>query len=373
MDWADEWWKRISGPQRFIEAAAGELKENGVILLQIPPDLCWRYCFRAALEEKVRQWFGESDWLFEELDVSLECPGAVTEEKAGYAVLEKMNQNRAHRYRPANGTIAQFLSSDQEGFFTNRVLWVKGLTPETCKAFCELCCHCAKKKVWIILEDSTGVGRAKARLHLVDYLQFISDFDTSLLCLMAVNQCHSRLSDLWKQYIATLSANLCGVDPELAVELISRYSLRDADPRFALLELAEGDFSRRGQSEEHVLYHVRNDEDRGKTFVERQVWRAQLQVGLPVIEQAYAHVVKRLYGPLAGILADVEVIQYNQRVTSPSDLEVGTMVYLIASKKLTLNDTALKQRIHVMHQNRNRMAHVELCSLDDMDQVFALA
>lgn len=373
MIWEEEWWHRMSGPQRLIEATASLLQENGTVLLRVPEDLSWRHGLRAAMEEKIREWNG-GGLIVEELDVQDSCPDAATEIDAGYAVINALNPGASSGYRPGSGPIAQYISSGQADLFTDRLLWVKGFhTEAACKAFSTLCKHCRRGKAKILLEDSTGWCSPGAGLRAAEFADHVSPFDIQLLCMIAANEIHNGLPQPWREYIALLGANLCGMDAELATAMICDHDLRAEEPMEVLRRLCDSaSFERRGAASGHVLYHLRHDDDGGAGFVDHMVWKAQIQVGLPMVEQAMSGVRCRLHDELTRVLDQEEVFQYHERVIEADDVEAGTLTYLMHSGRLLVSDRELRDRIYCIRDNRNRMAHHIICSIEQMNDVFLL-
>ena len=281
-------------------------------------------------------------------------------------------------YRPSYGPVSKFINEQGEkfGLFEKRALWIKGLhTNEARKAFYDLCSRFQKKKVHIFFEDSLDTGRGRTPQNTVDYSHYVTHFDVQLLCMTATNDddrgVYRGLSLPWRQYIAVLSANLCGTDAELAVSLLTEHNLRDEEPLLALQSLADGEqFNVRGRSG-HILYALRENADGGKAAVQKQIWKSQLQLCLPVLEEAWTEILQILRVDLTQILQQENIEQYKEIITRPEDFEVGTVVYLMAVGKLSIPDFELKKRIHIIHENRNRLAHCQVCTNAQIEEVFS--
>lgn len=373
MIWRDEWWRNLSGPRRFIEHSAELLNENGMVLLRVPQDLCWRDALRAEMEEKLRSWFSQ-DFLRVELDVRDDCPEVRTEQDAFYAILNVLGTRSGSAYRLSAGGISNYLNLEGPNLFAGRLLWVKGFhTQDACRAFSALCARCKRDKVRIVLEDCTGWCNPLANLKEVDYLRFVSPFDTQLLCMMTANECYSSESLLWREYLAILAANLGGFDAELATLLLEECDLRNQSPFHALNYLCQsGYLPQRGATDVHVLYHIQNDLPGGISYVNKLLWKSQLQVGLPILERALRSTVKSLYPQLKRVLKENTILQFNEPVTDPDNLETGTLYYLMDTGKLAVPDYEMRQRIKLLRDSRNRIAHYEVSSQDQMNEVFRL-
>ena len=154
MEWADEWWRRLSGPRKLVDETVAEMNSCGVVILRVPNDLRRRHTLRAVLENKARTR-NEEIISLDELDIRDECPNVSSEDDAGHAVLRKFfGDEYIIGYR--RGSVADFINEHPE-LFNWRVLWVKGFhTRKAREAFYNLCSHCQRGKAKIILEDSAA-------------------------------------------------------------------------------------------------------------------------------------------------------------------------------------------------------------------------
>ena len=368
MTWADEWWRRMSGPHRFIERASDLIQKNGMVLLQVPEDLCWRHTLRTAMVEKIGEWNG--GLFHEELDVRDECGTVSNETEAGRAILDALRLEGGYRYRNSDN-MARFLSANFENLFKNRLLWIKGIPDEqSCKAFCNLCTQCQRGKIRIVLEDTTGFGRPHSNLQAVRYFDYISSFDVQLLTTLVANATHEKLPPLWKQYIAVLSANLCEPDTELAVAMVEDFDLRSIEPMDAMVQLINDPrFLRRGTGE-HVLNRMRSDTDGGAEYLKQRVWKSQLRLGLPVLEQAVSAIIQMNGKKIQDALDNNVIMQYNKRVTSLDSVGAGTLRHLKDAGYIHVSEEISRQ-IDLIHDNRNRLAHRKLCTISQMEDIFS--
>ncbi len=366
--WEEEWWRRMSGPHRFIESASDLLQKNGMVLLQVPEDLSWRYGLRAAMTDKIREW--NNGIMSEELDVRDDCGTVSNETEAGRAILEKLEPKIGYRFRSSDN-MPRYLCNNYENLFGNRLLWVKGIPDaESCRAFCKLCTHCQRGKIRIVLEDTTGFGRPHSNLQAVRYFDYVSAFDVQLLTTLVANATHEKLTPLWKQYIAVLAANLCEPDTELAVTMVEDYDLRSTEPLDAMAQLLNDmRFSRRGTGA-HVLNRMRSDADGGAEYLKQRVWKSQLRLGLPVLEQAVSAIIQMNDKKIQDALDNNVIIQYNKRVTSLDSVGAGTLRHLKDAGYIHVSEEISRQ-IDLIHDNRNRLAHRKLCTISQMEDIFS--
>ncbi len=145
---------------------------------------------------------------------------------------------------------------------------------------------------------------------------YVSAFDVQLLSTLAANECHSELPLLRRQYIAVLAAKLCYPDTELAAARLENCDLSRAEPVEAIRQTTDHpQFSRRGAGD-RVPNHLRTAPDGGEEFLSRRIWRAQLRLDLPTLEQAISAIIQSYSKEIQDALKQNNVVQYKKRVMS---------------------------------------------------------
>ena len=91
-------------------------------------------------------------------------------------------------------------------------------------------------------------------------------------------------NELWKEYIAVVSACLCETDAEISELLIKENNFKAESPEEGLKRIAEmDDYQRRGgdMKSGHILALVRGNDLKE---IHHRIWAAQVKTLYPVIE-----------------------------------------------------------------------------------------
>lgn len=73
------------------------------------------------------------------------------------------------------------------------------------------------------------------------------------------------------------------------------------------------------------------------------------------------------------------VYQYGERLTSPQDVELGTLVYLMGSRdreglyRLYIPQERTRERIRLLHGCRNQIAHMKCCGVQQVRRLLELS
>ena len=109
------------------------------------------------------------------------------------------------------------------------------------------------------------------------------------------------------------------------------------------------------------------------------MWSAQVEVLFPRIETRRLKIIEALRSSTETILDEVPVTQYGESVKDVEDVELGTLIYLMACRTednerlLYVPDSALREEIYLLHSCRNNLAHISVCPPDQVRQLLALA
>jgi hypothetical protein len=202
---------------------------------------------------------------------------------------------------------------------------------------------------------------------LVDYSQFVSRYDVQLLNSFILDD-QQQWSNAWRQYISAVTAAVSDTDAEISELLIRSVS-------YATQTLIEGlsrvaampEYCNRGTDDlsEHILKFYRT----GNTAeINRRIWSAQVQTLFPIIEMERIEIINRYHVSIQQALQDEKASQYGKVITDPIEVELGTLCYLMTRRKedalysLYIPDETSRDRIRFLHECRNKLAHVECCT-----------
>lgn len=371
------WWSAIAGPNSVVTQVARALQEKSTVLLKVPADLPWRYAMRQQVEQTLRGPAGLDDMLIEMVDAD-ELDGEDTD--PGRFLLERFSTEDVQSgYRGQMGTVQDYIL--RHGLLRGTVVWLKGLDgaqAENWLRFCRGFMPKTPEEGRFILEAHGDVRADDGRrLRVIDFARCVNGYDLQLFDRVLADEL-DQYSGLWKNYVSTAAAKLCGTDAEVSAALLEECDFLTEEPLDGLRRVAGMPaFDRRGRGgeTEHVLYFVRTG---GVQELEERLWSAQVQELFPIIEREHIELIQQLEGELADVLVAERVEQYGEVLTDPMDLELGTLVYLMASRneegyyKLYIPDEAIRERIRLLRECRNQIAHRKCCSVEQVRQLLTL-
>lgn len=169
-------------------------------------------------------------------------------------------------------------------------------------------------------------------------------------------------------YRASLLTRLCADDVELGT--LIHETTEDGRASVTLdqiMELGGPRLSPLDCSDDVTHPPVANATERRK-ILRRRVWEAQVEVLFAVIERKRIGIITQIADDLCACLKEHDVVQNHEVIDSPMDVELGTLVYLMASGWLVVGYD-LKSRIHLLRRIRNDIAHGSMCSDDDVQSL----
>ena len=130
-------------------------------------------------------------------------------------------------------------------------------------------------------------------------------------------------------------------------------------------------FIRRGAeaSSTHILKYARN---KRWSEINHRIWSAQVQTLFPLIELERIELISKYQEEIQEALDQEATYQYGEELTDPIEVELGTMCYLMARRRsdylysLYIPDESDRERIHFLHECRNRLAHAETCTVEQV-------
>lgn len=367
------WWKQVTGPVGLTEHIARELVNDHSIIFVTPQDLPWRHEMRYSVEDLIQ---GEG-LTVDTIDCKDDCSGADIDR----FLLDRFGtKNDITEYRPHRETIGQYMQN--RCILKNKVIWVKGIPDDKAEGWLTFYRDYRGKTRdhgLFVIEMHSNTSKLQFSNHtdIVDYFNYISKYDTHLFASIVVSQ--SDAPKYLHKYITAAVSNICGTDAEIAADMIKTIDFTTADPIDGLKELFKNNYSMTGRGctnnmgEAHPFYLIRT-ENMENLF--RRLWSAQLQVAFPAIEEGRIEFIKK-YEP--EIRSCLPVKQFEMIISEPYDVELGTLAYLASSKR---EEMGLKRlyipvvsdynRLQFLHNVRNKLAHVIICTPEEMTQLLKM-
>lgn len=369
MDWSEFWWSHITGSNMVVSNVVESLLAKSTVVLEVPEDLPWRQEMRRVIERDFRDKSHLMEHIVEIIDAADECQG----EAPGAFLLEHYSPSREIRlgYRArSKKTIQDYIK--ENGVLKNRVVWVKGLTGAQTTAwmnFCREYNHGSLEDGLFVLEVHGNVVKQPSKwLNHVRYLDTVTNYDVQLFNSFVLD-IDVSLTPNWKKYIATAVAVLCDTDAEIAELMLQPEDLKTVSFISLVEELADDPYyAKRGAnaSSGHLFSFFRSGD---LQEIERRLWKAQVQVLFPLIEIERISIIEKYMDVLQDALDNNYVEQYRKQLTSPIEIEFGTLCYMIASGVVYISDRFDRDRIHFLHDIRNELAHAHFCDTSKVKEL----
>ncbi len=375
----DVWWTWITGPRNMAQKIILELENKNNVALFVPDDLPWRHQMRDIIRYEKRY-----DFDIKFIDASDEFPKELDNYSIGDYIIKKFAKDDDIKYGFRNsGSIQDYIS--EKKIIENLVLWIKGMNKtqeEKLLDFCRDFKTNGSQGNFVL--ELKYIEESKVRnFSTINYKEEINESDLMLFnSIILDNEC-DYYSVYWKRYIANLCSLLCVTDAELSTYLMTSFNFKKIEPIEALKALvSEEKFPRRGGNDhDHILWSVRNGDD---NRIINNVWKAQLQVLFPMIEEERMTFIETFYDNLEEALkipyfdfktnSTKTISQFDEDVLDPRELELGT-IYLMNHLRrnddkslylLYLPNEEIRNRLKLIHDLRNKLAHHECCSVDEV-------
>ena len=356
--WAEFWWSSVTGANMVVSNVVDALQEGNFAILSVPDDLPWRYQMRSTIELTFRKSWSSENVFVQTIDAADECG----DQEPGRFLLEKYCKFRDIRmgYRESSSkTIQQYLISN--GVLHDSIIWVKGFLRGQAERWIKFCKEYKSSGIadglcLLEIRDYTHT-RDNKPITVVSFDDWVSNYDVQLLNSFILDR-GQRYSSYWKRYISTLAACLCESDAEISAELLDVMDFTKEEALSGLKKIVESNgYSSRGRDEKsgHVLALFRHKryED-----LQKRVWAAQVQVLFPLIELERADYISKYSERIQLALNQEEIKQYGEVLNNPTEVELGTLYYLVKSRRINVPSADDRQRIESLRHYRNTIAHM---------------
>ena len=222
----------------------------------------------------------------------------------------------------------------------------------------------ARSPLLVILQGSSDEVpvREDVCLRVRRWQNCVGELDMLLYCSVLLRG--QTTEPFLRALLAGTVASVAGADPELAEFLARESPAMVLDPRVALKNFAaerqwtghepnwtDGSLdSIDGVPRVHSCLPGRDPQE-----LQYLLWRAQVTVILPYIEQQR----RWLLGKLAGTLRLPFRLKNGTCIDRTEDLEIGHIAYLVGQPQVRGVSESLRQHICALHEARNALAHLE--------------
>lgn len=357
----------------IVEEVAKSVQHSKIAILKIPDDIPWRQSMRRAVYDILQEQRNSNDYVMKEVDVEDNNKKSLT---PGRFILDRYASSESVRcgYRERSDyTIQEYLK--QESVLRKTIIWIKGVPKsdiESWLSFCKGFNYPMDDGNIIIELRYKGNIASTACVDVIDFDKHVNSFDIQLFNSLILDQ-KKNYTASWKRYISILAANLCKLDAELSMHFISDTDFKKVDPISAINNFAENPlFINRGREKyaNHILSLCRQEKT---NKIRRRVWSAQLQALFPIIELERLNIIQKYEDEISNALYFNNIEQYDESVKNAYDVEIGTLKYMFTHKNiLYIPDDNIRNKIECLHKCRNKLAHMECCSLDEVKYLLSL-
>ena len=356
------WWENITGPHVLATKVSEALLDDRMVVLAIPPDVPWLDAMRSAIQTAFQRKLYDIHPLFHEIDITED---ELAETDPGKFLLNRFGTEMARLSYREKMPIQDYIV--QKKMLNNTIVWVKGLNDngviEQWTRFCRGFKNRAKQDGLFILEMSDQIRQIDMKpLEVIKYSDCVSNYDVQLFNRIVLGD-QGKYSDTWKNYIASVSASVCDTDAELSAALIETMDFKRKSILDGIKTIAESE----GEVySEHAQWYLQN---RKTDEIEHRIWRAQVQVLFPVIELERLDLIQKWNYEIQKTLNDKFVFQFREHIQDVSQVELGTLDYIVNKYEYCIRDEKVCKWISFLHECRNQLAHAECCTPDQVRQL----
>lgn len=372
IPWEEFWWNNITGARTVVDRVAMALLENKMVVLKVPSDVPWRYPMRSAIQTAFNEHTDSRDIVIETIDAIDRNPSNL---EPGRFILQNYASSaiKAGYREKARISIQDYISD--RNVIKNRIIWVKGLDEKAAIKWLQFCRGFSPRSAvdgLFVLEVHGNVTAPDSRyIQYIDFDDCVSSYDVQQFNSFILDDQRLYTTN-WKRYISTTVAAVCGVDAEISEALLKTVDFRMESVIDGLQHINEmGDFERRGteNGSDHPLWHFRNN---NITELLHRIWTSQIQVLFPVIELERQKIIDKWHSAIETALKDNQVIQFGVVLTDPTEVELGTLCFMMSHKihgdyrMLYIPEETDRERIRFLHDCRNKLAHMNCCTPNEV-------
>lgn len=364
------WWEEIPGPRSLVAGIVDSVAAGQNTILEMPKTVPWRDCLEGAVLHLLEQQA-------EVRDLALVGPDELLPEgrTPGNLLLETYaSREIATSYRSGMGkSIAQYIV--EQRLFANKIIWVRGVPEEQEQAWIGFCNEYPSHSIGdgIVVVETCQAHRCVDRrvATVIDGSARVTSFDVLLFNSALVAASDTRdMAPESLAYRAALLTRLCGGDVELSAFVNASKGTESAGGMVQCLgEMSASVTSSSGK---------RTDDDREtestecgtRSDLKRKVWEAQVETLYELIEKERGEIILLIRDDLERCLSTHEIVQYNEKLTDPFEVECGTLVYLMARGWLIIpRETG--DRVRLLRRLRNTIAHGSMCGDEDVEKLLS--
>ena len=344
------WWNHIIKAHSFLEEIVSETVKGGSILLSLPDTIPWRNTLIDIVSERLRVENSKN-----KLEV-IECPDI----DPGEYLLEQYCKKEIRATYRYGVSYAKFLGLCQETVLNDRYLWVSNISSEKIEKWMDFVSEYQKNVkdktpgIFILeVHDDNLVKKSKKGIKSLVFNQSIGAYDKYAFCALAASQ--TTCKEYLRPFLAETVSSICGDDVELCAECVSCGKEFLESPIVVINRIIQNNYRSSGEK-----YTFNKNFDN----IEGAIWESQLKYIFPLIEDYRKYFISRYSGAIKNVLP--LTTSYGEKVTSPEDVELGTLIYMVGKGNLNISSREYSE-LERYRKARNKLAHMNLLDIDELD------
>ncbi len=344
------WWNHIIKAHSFLEEIVSETVEGGSILLSLPDTIPWRNTLIDIVSERLRVENSKN-----KLEV-IECPDM----DPGEYLLEQYCKKEIRATYRYGVSYAKFLGLCQETVLNDRYLWISNIPSKKIDKWMDFVSEYQinvkdKTPGIFILEvhDDTLVKKSKKGVKSLVFNQSIGAYDKYAFCALAASQ--TACKEYVRPFLAEIVSSICEDDVELCAACVSFGKEFLESPLAVINRIIQNNYRSDG---EKYSFNKNTDD------IEGAIWESQLKYIFPLIEDYRKYFISRYSGAIKNVLPFAT--GYGEKVTSPEDVELGTLICMVGKGDLNISSKEYSE-LNRYRNARNKLAHMNLLDMNELD------
>ena len=336
------WWDNIPNAAHYVREISDAVHEERSMVLILPPETPWRAALAQIVEEK----------LADIPDRSLRRISSPEGAPGEYLLRRYCKKERQLAYRGTTSH-AEFLAKEEESVLHAAILWLEIERPEEALAWVDFISayqgfahkEAPRPSFILVLSEECDKCRGRRGIQYDSLAEKITEFDRYAFAILAASDAVGQRH--LKVYLANLAATVCGDDIELSAACSRRGVDFLRDPQGVLRQIAET-----GQRSDGTAFDIGEiGED-----ISRLIWRTQVKLVFPIIEDRRQHYVEELRA------------QLEARGDVPEEVEIGPLCYLAGRHEIQCTQAAFNE-IEMLKNARNALAHLSPLPFEMVDMI----
>ena len=343
------WWGRLVNSVIFIDKVKDVLMDDKSVIMNFSHDIPWIDILTYTLEQHLA--FMTDERSFEVHDVS-----EISETPGEYLLRRFCNEAERKRYWPnKHKSYERFLATNDNTTLNRRICCIVGIDASNAEAWLRSVTEYLENRdsdtrgVFILVVKNFRTNES-GMLGNINYSDYVTEYDRLMLCLTLLSS--EKCSSMQKQYVSEIATNIAGDNVETAGLLASSGMALADDPFDTAFK---------------VLKDNNISVDDLKERVEYAVWKAQIKIVFPRLEELRREIIQKYYDDIQECLPVKS--NFGECIEKASEIEIGQLYYI--SSHHAFLDKSDYEKIVNMREARNLLAHRDVLDRRQLNKLLS--